>query len=166
MMIWVNQVSFASMVFLDELVANFKKRNFLRQCTFNSEAVSAPLETLADKRIKLRQLFFQYEPENIYNTDETSNKDKRSENNKLDSEYKNSKNFISEDSENYEISNSKSDEDKLIEELAEELVEVLIRVLMEKLVKVLVEVLVEVLVKELVEELVKGRIEDYELKGP
>ncbi|CAG8442580.1 3732_t:CDS:2, partial [Gigaspora rosea] len=95
MTIWVNQASSAGMVLSDELVklkdrefgnhlgipenelkfsngwvSNFKKRNFLHQYRFNGEAASAPLETLADERIKLRQLLSQYEPENIYNANE------------------------------------------------------------------------------------------------
>ncbi|CAG8854101.1 12639_t:CDS:2, partial [Gigaspora margarita] len=70
----------------------------------------------------------------------------RPENDELDSEYKDSENFIFKSNKNDEISNSK--------------------VLVEKLVKVLVEVLVEVLVKELVEELIEGCVEDHELKGP
>ncbi|CAG8843172.1 41434_t:CDS:1, partial [Gigaspora margarita] len=93
---WVNQVSSAGMVLSDKLVklkgcefgnhfgipendlkflngwvSNFKKRNSLCQYRFNSETASVSLETLADERIKLRQLLFQYEPENIYNADKT-----------------------------------------------------------------------------------------------
>ncbi|CAG8438760.1 17478_t:CDS:2 [Cetraspora pellucida] len=52
-------------------VANFKKRNSLHRYRFSGEVASAPLESLSDERIKLRQLLSQYEPENIYNADET-----------------------------------------------------------------------------------------------
>ncbi|CAG8584892.1 24476_t:CDS:2 [Gigaspora margarita] len=149
------------MVLSDELVK-------LKGCEFGNhlgisenvlnEAASVPLETLADERIKLRQLLSQYEPENIYKTDKTGNRDKSPENNELDSEYEDGENFISESSENDEISNS--------EELMEELIEVLMGVLMEKLVKLLMEVLIEVLMEELIEEHVEGCIKDHELKGP
>ncbi|CAG8851052.1 23002_t:CDS:2, partial [Gigaspora margarita] len=74
MTIWINQASFASMVFSDELVklkgCEFGNRLGISENELN-EAASALLETLADERIKLRQLLFQYEPENIYNADET-----------------------------------------------------------------------------------------------
>ncbi|CAG8623534.1 17662_t:CDS:2 [Gigaspora margarita] len=233
MTIWVNQVSSAGIVLSDELVklkdCEFGNRLGIPENDFN-KAASVPLETLADERIKLRQLLSQYKPKNIYNTNKTGlfyqmlpnqtlvqqavsgqkrdksqltvllatnttgshklmpliivllivdnarshsapempassdningNRDKRSENDELDSEYKDDENFISESSENDEISNS---EEELIKELAKKRIEVLIGVLMEKLVKVLTEVLMEVLIKELVEELIEGRLTNIKL---
>ncbi|CAG8806011.1 36319_t:CDS:2, partial [Gigaspora margarita] len=260
--ILANYVSSAGIVFSNKLVklkgCEFGNRLGIFENDLN-EAASVLLETLADERIKLRQLLSQYEPKNIYNADETglfyqilpnqtlaqqanksrltmllatnatgshklmpliidkliklrsfnrinisqlpvtyknneytwmksdiwenapempassdninSNRDKRPENDELDSEYKDGENFISEGSENDEISNFEGDEDsqsnsqfyrrthgrthRRTRESTHG-----------KLVKVLMEVLVEVLVEELIEELVEGRVKDHELKGP
>ncbi|CAG8720470.1 14247_t:CDS:2, partial [Cetraspora pellucida] len=127
MIIWVNQTSSASIVLSDKLV-KLKDRKFSNYLGIPendlNKAASVLLETLADKRIKLRQLLSQYEPENIYNANETdapematsfnkitNNRDQRPEDNVLDSENENRENFISESSENDEISNSEGNED-------------------------------------------------------
>ena len=96
MNLWVSQVSAAGLILTDELVklkgrdfgqhlgipddnvkfsngwiTNFKKRNSLRQYQLHGEASSAPLDSLSGERIKLQELLSQYQPEDIYNADET-----------------------------------------------------------------------------------------------
>jgi hypothetical protein len=96
MNLWVSQVSAAGLILTDELVklkgrdfgqhlgipddnvkfsngwiTNFKKWNSLRRYQLHGEASSAPLDSLPGERIKLQELLSQYQPEDIYNADET-----------------------------------------------------------------------------------------------
>ncbi|CAG8830431.1 19977_t:CDS:2, partial [Gigaspora margarita] len=58
----INQVSSAGIVLLNELV-KLKGCEFDNRLGIPKNDLNVPLETLADKKIKLRQLLFQYEPE-------------------------------------------------------------------------------------------------------
>ncbi|CAG8609662.1 3925_t:CDS:2 [Gigaspora rosea] len=60
-----------SFTFSNGWVTKFKKRNGLRKIIMHSEAASAPLENLPTERTKLRELLSQYNPDDIYNADET-----------------------------------------------------------------------------------------------
>lgn len=52
-------------------IDNFKKRHNLKQYSVHGEAASAPLEDLDEMRDKLRETLKDYDPENIFNCDET-----------------------------------------------------------------------------------------------
>ncbi|CAG8667797.1 9579_t:CDS:2, partial [Paraglomus brasilianum] len=52
-------------------VYKFKKRIGIHKITLHGEANSAPIADLADERFKLQQILANYDPENIYNADET-----------------------------------------------------------------------------------------------
>src|SRR3954469_25993996 len=52
-------------------VDNFKKRHNLRKYNIHGEAASAPLQDLDTMREDLRQTLKNYDPENIFNCDET-----------------------------------------------------------------------------------------------
>ncbi|CAG8756469.1 27758_t:CDS:2 [Gigaspora margarita] len=107
MNIWVGQVSAAGLVLIDELVkskghefgslfgisedelkfsngwvTNYKKQNSLHRYKLHGEAASAPLESLPNERIKLQNLFSQYELEDIYNADETGSPESSNNTNK------------------------------------------------------------------------------------
>ncbi|CAG8816566.1 22164_t:CDS:2, partial [Gigaspora margarita] len=75
--LYLKEIFSAGIVFLDKLMKlkGHKFGNRLgipkNNLKFNNKATSAPLETLADKRIKLKQFLSQYEFKNIYNTDKT-----------------------------------------------------------------------------------------------
>ncbi|CAG8822568.1 5904_t:CDS:2, partial [Gigaspora rosea] len=60
-----------SFTFSNGWISRFKRRNGLRQVTIHGEAGSAPLETLPAERVKLQELLSYYDPEDIYNADET-----------------------------------------------------------------------------------------------
>ena len=55
----------------DGWVSNFKKRHNLRQYSIHGEAASAPLESLDVMRENLCQILKDYNPEDIFNCDET-----------------------------------------------------------------------------------------------
>jgi len=52
-------------------IFKFELRNDLRSYRLHGEANSAPLETLPIQRQKLQEILSQYDPDNIYNADET-----------------------------------------------------------------------------------------------
>lgn len=52
-------------------IDNFKKRHNLRQYNIHGEAASAPIQDLDTMRENLRQTLRDYDPENIFNCDET-----------------------------------------------------------------------------------------------
>ena len=52
-------------------INDFKKRHNLKQYSVHGEAASAPLEDLDEMRDKLRETLKDYDPENIFNCDET-----------------------------------------------------------------------------------------------
>jgi Tc5 transposase DNA-binding domain/Fission yeast centromere protein N-terminal domain len=52
-------------------VTGFKKRNSIRMYKLHGEADSAPLESLVNERLKLQELISKYNPEDVYNADET-----------------------------------------------------------------------------------------------
>jgi hypothetical protein len=52
-------------------IFKFKLRNDLRAYRLHGEANSAPLQTLPIQRQKLREILSRYDPDNIYNADET-----------------------------------------------------------------------------------------------
>jgi hypothetical protein len=52
-------------------LTGFKKRNSLRMYRLHGEANSAPLESLAEERLKLQELISKFNPEDVYNADET-----------------------------------------------------------------------------------------------
>ncbi|CAG8629508.1 5750_t:CDS:1, partial [Scutellospora calospora] len=60
-----------SLGFSNGWVTKFKKRNGLRKTIMHGEAASAPLENLPMERIKLQELLSQYNPDDIYNANET-----------------------------------------------------------------------------------------------
>jgi len=49
----------------------FKKRIGIHKIILHGEANSASLTDLADERLKLQRILASYDPENIYNADET-----------------------------------------------------------------------------------------------
>ena len=55
----------------DGWIDNFKKRHNLRQYNIHGEAASAPLQDLDTMRENLRETLKEYDPENIFNCDET-----------------------------------------------------------------------------------------------
>lgn len=60
-----------SITFSNGWVTKFKQRNGLKKIIMHGEAASAPLENLSEERQKLQELLSQYNPEDIYNADET-----------------------------------------------------------------------------------------------
>jgi len=60
-----------SLTFSNGWITRFKRRNGLRKITMHGEAASAPLENLPAERMKLQELLSRYNPEDIYNADET-----------------------------------------------------------------------------------------------
>ncbi|CAG8717949.1 2674_t:CDS:2, partial [Dentiscutata erythropus] len=52
-------------------VDRFKKRNDLQKYKFHRESESVPVENLPNQRQKLVELLLQYNPEDVYNVDET-----------------------------------------------------------------------------------------------
>jgi Tc5 transposase DNA-binding domain/Fission yeast centromere protein N-terminal domain len=60
-----------SLTFSNGWATKFKKRNGIRKITMHGEAASAPLENLPEERKKLQELLSNYNPEDIYNADET-----------------------------------------------------------------------------------------------
>lgn len=64
-------ISEEQLKFTNGWVYRFKKRNGLQKIKFSGEANSAPLATLSEERLKLRNLLAAYDEEDIYNADET-----------------------------------------------------------------------------------------------
>jgi hypothetical protein len=60
-----------SLSFSSGWVTKFKKRNQLRRITLHGEAESAPLESIPEARARLKTLLAKYEPDDVYNADET-----------------------------------------------------------------------------------------------
>jgi DDE superfamily endonuclease/Tc5 transposase DNA-binding domain len=52
-------------------IAKFKNRHGIRQFKLHGEAESAPLDILPDARADLKQLLAQYDPDDVFNADET-----------------------------------------------------------------------------------------------
>jgi len=59
------------LVFSNGWLDRFKKRNNIRRHRMHGESGSAPIASLSEERIKLRQLLSQYSLDQIYNIDET-----------------------------------------------------------------------------------------------
>jgi Tc5 transposase DNA-binding domain/Fission yeast centromere protein N-terminal domain len=60
-----------SITFSNGWTTKFKQRNGLKKIIMHGEAASAPLENLPEERRKLQELLSNYNPEDIYNADET-----------------------------------------------------------------------------------------------
>jgi hypothetical protein len=52
-------------------IQKFKKRNQLVSYRFHGEAASAPIESLQEERMKLQEIISRFDPENVFNADET-----------------------------------------------------------------------------------------------
>ncbi|GES85616.1 CENP-B homolog protein 2-like [Rhizophagus clarus] len=61
----------SELVFLNEWLEKFKKRNNIQRYRAHREAGSAPLESLAEEQMKLRRLLGQFTLDQIYNIDKT-----------------------------------------------------------------------------------------------
>ncbi|RHZ61420.1 hypothetical protein Glove_347g14 [Diversispora epigaea] len=60
-----------SIAFSNGWATRFKRHNGIKKITMHGEAASAPLESLPEERKKLQELLSCYNPEDIYNADET-----------------------------------------------------------------------------------------------
>ncbi|CAG8805075.1 4007_t:CDS:1, partial [Gigaspora margarita] len=60
-----------SLKFSNGWISRFKKRNGLKNIVIHGEGRSAPLKTLLAECVKLQELLSHYDPEDIYNADET-----------------------------------------------------------------------------------------------
>ncbi|CAG8759139.1 21798_t:CDS:1, partial [Gigaspora rosea] len=60
-----------SLAFSSGWVTKFKRRNGLKKIVLHCESASAPLKNLPVERKKLQELLSHYNPEDIYNADET-----------------------------------------------------------------------------------------------
>ncbi|CAB4487244.1 uncharacterized protein OCT59_001360 [Rhizophagus irregularis] len=60
-----------TLTFSNGWLMRFKKKNGLRRRKLHGESASAPLETLSQERERLRRILRRYNPNDIYNADET-----------------------------------------------------------------------------------------------
>ncbi|GES98541.1 tigger transposable element-derived protein 6-like [Rhizophagus clarus] len=65
----------SELVFSNGWLEKFKKRNNIQRYRAHREAGSAPLESLAEERMKLRRLLGRFTLDRIYNIDETGRRD-------------------------------------------------------------------------------------------